>query len=173
MKTPLPTRARSAAARTAVQTVLGTLLVASGPASSVDLPKQGSFVVNYAVAGSAPAAFDAGGGQWAVIFDARLITTNEAGAGMFHNSAGHCIGSEMFGRLAGTCLWIDMEGDKFVETINRDAGAAKGTGTLLNGTGKYKGIQGSIEFVEAPPLADTAPGLRNLVGKLKGSYKIP
>jgi hypothetical protein len=173
MKKPLPTRASHILAQTVVQTILGTLLVASAPAWSVDLPKQGSFVVTYTVAGSAPAAFDAGGGQWAVIFDARLITTNEAGGGMFHNSAGHCIGSEMFGHLAGTCLWIDMDGDRFVETINRQAGAAKGTGTLINGTGKYKGIEGSVEFVEAPPLADTAPGLRNLIGKLKGNYKIP
>ena len=153
---------------------MGALLVsASVSAWGADLPKQGSFTGTHTVAATAPAAFDTGGGQWAVIFDARVISTTDAGSGIFHKISGHCIGSDMFGHLTGTCLWVDGDGDKFAETINREAGLPKGTGTLIGGTGKYKGIEGSLEFVEAPRLADTAPGQRNLISRVKGSYKIP
>jgi hypothetical protein len=140
---------------------------------SADLPKQGTFTITYTIAGTTPASFDTGGGKWTYIFDSRLIATNDAGAGLFNNMSGHCIGSGMGGSITGYCLLADADGDKFVEIINRAAGAPKGTGTLTGGTGKYKGIEGSLEFQEGGPLADTAPGQSNLVGKKKGSYKIP
>jgi len=79
----------------------------------------------------------------------------------------------MAGQLTGTCIWIDRDGDRFVESITREAAGPRGTGTLISGTGKYKGIEGSLDFLEAPPLADTAPGQRNLTSKVKGRYRIP
>jgi len=139
---------------------------------SAELPKQGTFTATYTVAGTTPASYDTGGGKWAYIFDSRLITINDAGSGLFNNMSGHCIGSGMVGSLTGYCLFADIDGDKFVELINRAPGAPKGAGTLTGGTGKYKGIEGSLEFQDAP-LADTAPGQGNHIGKKKGSYKLP
>jgi hypothetical protein len=139
---------------------------------SADLPKQGTFTVTYTDAGTSPAGFDTGGGKWAFIFDTRLITTNDAGSGLFHNMSGHCIGSGIGDSNTGYCLFTDKDGDKFVEPINRQAGATKGTATLTGGTGKYKGIEGSLEF-QTVPLAETAPGHYNNIGKKKGSYKLP
>ena len=86
--------------------------------------------------------------------------------------SGHCIGSGIGDSFTGYCLFTDKDGDKFVEPINRQAGATKGTATLTGGTGKYKGIEGSLEFQDVV-LAETAPGHYNNIGKNIGSYKLP
>ena len=154
--------------------VLPALLAAFAPGGlAADLPKQAAYTVTYTVAGTTPAAYEVGGGKWSFIFDSRLITMNDAGSGLFHNMTGRCIGSGIGDSLTGYCLFTDKDGDKFVETIGRQMGASKGTGTLSSGTGKYKGIEGSLEWEEVVHLTDTAPGQNNLIGKNKGSYKLP
>lgn len=153
---------------------VGPALVAlSAWASGADLPKAGSFAITTTITATAPAAFDAGGGRWAAIFEARTISINDAGSGLFHHMSGHCIGSDLLGRLNGVCTYVDRDGDKIVESFGRETGGRSGTGTLLGGTGKYKGIEGSVEFTEAPPLADTAPGQRNLISTGGGRYALP
>jgi hypothetical protein len=153
---------------------VGPALVALAAwASAADLPKAGSFSVTTTIAATAPAAFDTGGGRGAVIFEARAIAINDAGSGLFHHRSGHCIGSDLLGRLNGVCIYTDGDGDKIIESFVREAGTRSGTGTLIGGTGKYKGIEGSLEFTESPPLADTAPGQRNLISTGGGRYTLP
>jgi len=143
-------------------------------ASAADLPKQGSFSVTSAIVGTAPAAFEIADGKWAAIFDARIVRFNDAGSGFMDHSSGHCIGLDAAGALTGSCVYTDRDGDKIFESFSRSAGASpKGSGTFTGGTGKYKGITGTVEFQELPPLAETSPRERNLISKGKGTYRIP
>jgi hypothetical protein len=163
---------RSATIRPGSKAIVAMLMAASAPAWSADLAKQASFTLTYTVSGNSPAAVDIGGGKWAYIFDSRLIMTNDAGSGFGNNVSARCIGTGMEGSLTGWCLFTDRDGDKYAQTISRAAGTPNGTAKIFNGTGKYRGIEGSLEFFEAPPLAETAPGQSNLIGKVKGSYQL-
>jgi len=84
--------AARAMARHRMNAGVGILLLAVSLSTwAADFPKQASFSATHTVTATSPAAFDLGGGKWAAIFDARVISTNDAGTGMFHDLAGHCI----------------------------------------------------------------------------------
>jgi hypothetical protein len=66
----------------------------------------------------------------------------------------------------------DKDGDKFVEPWSLAPGAKKGTATLGPGTGKYKGIDGTLEW-EVVTSLPAATGTYNFIGKKRGSYRMP
>ena len=149
------------------------LLLGSVAAYAADLPKQASVAVTHAVAASAPASFETGGKRSAII-NARVISTNDAGSGFFHLCSGHCLALDAMGQLSGICVWTDRDGDQFGTSFGGEGALPRNIKTTLHsGTGKYKGIEGTGEGKEEPPLADTAPGLRNLISRQKFNYRIP
>jgi hypothetical protein len=149
------------------------LLSAFAPAClAQDLPKQGTFAVTYTAAGTLTKTIDLGDGTKVVANDARLLATNDAGQGIFHNATGDCMAVRAGDARNGYCVFTDKDGDKFVEPWSLAPGAKKGTGTLGPGTGKYKDIEGNLEWevVTNPP---AATGTYNFVGKKRGSYRLP
>jgi hypothetical protein len=151
---------------------LGGLLISVPRASAEDLPKQGSFAVTYTAAGTLSRAIDIGDGAKVVGMENRLIATNDAGQGLFHNATAECLGVRGGDTRSGYCVFTDKDGDKFVEPWSIAPGAKKGTGTLGPGTGKYKGIDGNLEF-EVVTSLPAATGAYNFIGKKRGSYRLP
>jgi hypothetical protein len=151
---------------------LGALLTFVPPASAEDLPRQGSFAVTYSTAGTLTRTIDVADGTKVIANEARMIATNDTGQGIFHNATGDCIGVRGGDTRNGYCVFTDKDGDKFVEPWSIAPGAKKGTATLGPGTGKYKGIEGNLEW-EVVTSLPAASGAYNFIGKKRGSYRLP
>jgi hypothetical protein len=157
---------------TAIAAGLGVALTLLPAGAAEDLPKQGSFSVTYTAAGALTRTIDLGDGTKVVAMDSRLIATNDGGQGIFHNATADCVGVRGGEARNGYCVFTDKDGDKFVEPWSMAPGAKKGTATLGPGTGKYKGIEGNLEFEVVTGLPATS-GAYNFVGKKRGSYRMP
>jgi hypothetical protein len=151
---------------------VGVLLTYAPQGSAEDLPKQGNFAVTYTAAGTFTHTIDLGDGTKFVANDARLLATNDAGQGIFHNATAECIAVRGGETRNGYCVFTDKDGDKFVEPWSLAPGAKKGTATLGPGTGKYKGIDGTLEW-EVVTSLPAATGTYNFIGKKRGSYRMP
>jgi hypothetical protein len=150
----------------------GAVLTFAPLASAEDLSKQGSFAVTYTAAGALTHTIDFGDGTKVGANENRMIATNDAGQGIFHNTTGECIGLKGGETRNGYCVFTDKDGDKFVEPWSLAPGAKKGTATLGPGTGKYKGIDGTLEW-EVVTNLPASTGTYNFIGKKRGSYRIP
>ena len=104
---------------------VGVSLTFAQLASADDLPKQGNFAVTYTAAGTFTHTLDLGDGTKLVANDARLLATNDAGQGMFHNATAECIGVRGGETRNGYCVFTDKDGDKFVEPWSLVPGAKK------------------------------------------------
>jgi hypothetical protein len=151
---------------------LSVLLTFVPPGAAEDLPKQGNFAVTYTAAGTLTRTIDVADGTKVVANEARMIATNDAGQGIFHNATGECLGVRAGDSRNGYCVFTDKDGDKFVEPWNIAPGAKKGTATLGPGTGKYKGIDGTLEW-EVVTSLPAATGTYNFIGKKRGTYRLP
>ena len=141
-------------------------------ASADDLPKQANFAVTYTAAGTLTHTIDLGDGTKVVAYEQRLIATNDAGQGIFHNATADCVGVRGGDARNGYCVFTDKDGDRFIEPWSIAPSAKKGTATLGPGTGKYKGIEGNLEW-EVVTSLPAASGTYNLIGKKRGSYRLP
>ncbi len=151
---------------------LGVVLTSAQPSAAEDLPKQGSFAVTYTAAGTFTHTIDLGDGTKVIAYDQRLIATNDSGQGLFHNATADCIGVRGGDARSGYCVFTDKDGDKFVEPWSIAPGTKKGTATLGLGTGKYKGIEGNLEW-EIVTSLPAATGTYNVIGKKRGTYRLP
>jgi hypothetical protein len=69
-------------------------------------------------------------------------------------------------------VFTDKDGDRFVEATSHPKGASAGKGTLGWGTGKYKGIEGQVDWQQVLTLP-AEKGSFNFVGTKTGSYRLP
>jgi len=79
------------------------------------------------------------------------VRVNDSGEGPFHGAAVHiaivtyrCKG---YTGLRGYETWTDKDGDKVIwELLDTPAGASSSPGKLIEGTGKFSGWQGTMEY---------------------------
>jgi hypothetical protein len=108
------------------------------------------------------------------------VVISDTGMGLFHGATVRCMGSlylekGVFRDDLGYGVYVLPNGDKaFFKTVfNRKAGEiAKATTTLIGGTGKCAGIQGSYELT-AYPLKPAVNGIFQSYNKLSIKYKLP
>ncbi len=110
------------------------------------------------------------------------VRVDDSGGGPFHKVATHNMGiiysEKGVARLRGYFSTIDKDGDKVLweltETESKPSppNQVKGTGKIIWGTGKFTGIQGSMEYTRGNmrPVAD---GTHQGVTKDKGNWKLP
>ena len=156
--------------RTALASGLSLVLFAAFGAGALaqELPKQGTYSTTWVFSG--PYTVIELGDQWAGMAHFALVVWNDAGEGVLHDMAGDCVGMGLGTAWSGYCSYEDADGDKiFDHWIDVDE---QGTRTLLGGTGKYEGIQGTneYEFVYTP---DAPEGTFNGIGHETGSYTLP
>ena len=106
---------------------------------------------------------------------------SDTGEGPFHNMSLYNVGIIYFengvGKLLGYITCTDPEGDKVLIEIREDStklppAANSGTGKYIYGTGKFTGIEGTMEYKRwylRPATKDTYQA----IGKSKSSWKIP
>ena len=163
--------------KTAKASALGLALCAVFGAAALagELLKKGPYSTSWTFSGPYTVV-QIGEEKWAWSSRFTLVVSNDAGEGVLHNMSGNCVGMGSQEPNApftdsGYCSFFDAAGDKiFAYWYEKETG--KGTTTLLGGTGKYAGIQGSdtYEYVYTP---DAPEGTFNGYGHGKGSYTLP
>lgn len=99
--------------------------------------------------------------QLIIQFETLGVRANDEGSGPFHEAAVHIIGilykGKDGGKLRAFETWTDANGDKVIweltEKNSKDAqpGTSPGTARIVSGTGKYAGIQGTMDYILRNP----------------------
>ena len=158
---------------------LSAALFAGTAAMAADLPKEGTFKATYSSAGTAKAT-QVGKEITLGTFDENGLTV---GDGILDHVTWHCFGllDQVSGmeEWRGHCMMTDPAGDQIAANVASDgkyaadAKSFKGTGTMINGTGKYAGISGSWAFEgHSPEFRTAVEGTYAQYGSVQGSYKL-
>jgi len=119
------------------------LIFCAAPAVSAEFPKTGEAEYDTYYVDNVVAKIDSGVGAGAIV-DETGVTRNVKGEGAFHDMSVHCLyhmtsaGETM--HFNGSCVHTDKDGDNIFGTFDDK------TTTLMGGTGKYKGITGTISY---------------------------
>jgi hypothetical protein len=113
-------------------------------------------------------------------YEAIGVTVSDTGEGLFHGATVHVLGNMTIekgvyndDKFYGVFNLVN--GDKVFftgTTAGKAGGLGKGTATLIGGTGKCAGIQGSYEFTRNP-LRPAMEGIGQSYTKAKIQYKLP
>lgn len=88
-------------------------------------------------------------------YEAKGVLVSDSGKGPFHNMSQHHVGVIHFGpnggKLTGYVTLADPQGDKVLIEFHEDGAKPppaenSGTGTIIHGTGKFKGVEGTMEY---------------------------
>src|SRR5215813_3719165 len=138
------------------------------PAISAEFPKTGEAEYDTYYVGNPVAKIDSGAGTGAIV-DETGITRNVKGEAPFNDMSLHClyhvsaVGETR--HFNGSYVHTDKDGDNIFATFDDK------TTTLIGGTGKYKGITGTVRYTEAQ-LHDTAGGRQAVIVNHKAAWRI-
>ena len=106
--------------------------------------------------GHTPKVYKLDEDQMIIQFETLGVRVNDGGEGPFHEASVQIVGVLYRGkdgtRLRGFETWTDKDGDKLVwEIMEKEAadsppGTSPGTAKVFSGTGKYVGMQGSMDW---------------------------
>ena len=160
---------------------LFTLVAVAHPATA-EMPKEGTGTATTIYSGTFTAV-PADEGHYIVHYTNKGVIVSDDKNSPFNNMSSYNVGTMYFengvGRLTGYMTCTDPEGDKVVielkETNSKPApapGGNSGTGKYIYGTGKFAGIEGTIEYKRwyvYPASKDTYQA----VSKSTATWKIP
>jgi hypothetical protein len=143
------------------------------------MPKEGTFSGTVTYAGTYR-VIPIDKERYILTYENTGVRVEDSGTGPFHQVATHNIGVMYYekgvGVLRGYITWVDKDGDKvtweLTETESKLASdPSKGTGKLIAGTGKFTGIQGTMEYTRRNlrPVADMT---NQAISISKGTWKI-
>jgi hypothetical protein len=161
--------------------VVGTffLSVAFGLVADAQMAKEGTFAGTNSYAGTykvTPMDKD----RYVISYENMGVQVEDSGQGPLHGMSTLNMGIQYFekgvGKLRAYMTCMDKDGDKILwelieEASQLGASASSGTGKMMGGTGKFTGIQGSMEYTRRSmrPVAD---GTIQAIAKYKGSWKM-
>jgi len=155
------------------------ILVAFGIEANAQVPKEGAISETCAYSGTAK-VLPMGQERIQIIWESMGVSLSDTGKGLLHNASFRCLGA--FNAIKGeyndgsaSCVMIRPDGDQIfltMKTIGKLGGGSKGTLTIVGGTGKLIGIQGSAEFITFD-LQPAAEGTFQGYNRWKGQYKLP
>ncbi|MEM5296852.1 hypothetical protein VSR82_21295 [Burkholderia sp. JPY481] len=141
--------------------------------SAQGIPKQGSFEATYYGVGSVTKSMPMEGDDAVMFFEDTILVPSNPSVPLFQSVSAKCITvGYSKGASNGYCIYTDKDGDKFVESIVKPGPRAAGKGTLASGTGKYKGLEGQLDW-ELVAFLPADKGSYNYIGKKTGHYRIP
>ncbi len=104
----------------------------------------------------------------------------EAGDALLQNTSARCLAAfhAVNGAVddeSGSCVYLRPDGDQLFlqyRGAGKLGGDGRGTATIVGGTGKLVGVQGTLEWTRtaARPAAE---GTAQVIISLKGAYKLP
>jgi len=159
--------------------VLVIILVAFGTEAKAQISKEGAILETCAYSGTFK-ALPMGEERLQMTTESMGVSRSDTGEGLVHNASFRCLGA--FNAVKGewndgrtSCVMIRPDGDQIflaMKSSGKLGGGSKGTLTIVGGTGKLVGIQGSAEFTtfDARPAAE---GTFQGYIKWKGQYKLP
>jgi hypothetical protein len=106
----------------------------------------------------------------------RGITRANESNSAFNNSATRCVGTlaSLGGALLegrGYCEWAETGEDRLLIRWTVEAG--RGSGALVGGTGRYKGISGEIAFQPIAPIPALELGVLRVCNRNTGEFRLP
>jgi hypothetical protein len=119
--------------------------------------------------------------RFAMTYEAIGVNLSDTGEGPFHNMSTHNVGVIYFdkgvGKLLGYMTMTDPDGDKVLVEIKEDKtlpppNPNKGTGKFIGGTGKFAGIEGTVEYTRYYT-RPSKEGVAQAVSHSKATWKIP
>ncbi len=120
-------------------------------------------------------------GHFVVTYENKGALVSDSGNDPFNNMSIYNVGTIYFengvGKLLGYITCTDPDGDKVLIEIREDntklaPAVNRGVGKYIYGTGKFSGIEGSMEYMRwyvRPATKDTIQS----VAKTKGNWKLP
>ena len=159
---------------------LAVLIGGSAACAAEPYTNAGDFSITYTFTRSTPAGrVLVGAGRDLTVNNYLATTVNDAGRGLMHHMAGHCINIRFTNReqrtieSKGYCNFRDMEGDMLYAEYATGVVPSKAiTFTLkfVAGSGKYDGITGQAQATNTNNLDDQ--GSYQAAGKMAGNFKI-
>ena len=108
------------------------------------------------------------------------VRVEDSKEGPFHGMSTHNVGVIYYengvGRLRGYIFNIDKDGDQVIMELTEDASQlgpkpTNGTARIIGGTGKFKGIQGTMEYTRMN-MRPAAEGTHQAISRGTGTWKI-
>lgn len=119
--------------------------------------------------------------HFVIIYQTEGVTVSDTGKGPFHNMSHRNVGIIYFekgvGKLLGYIILTDLDGDKVLIEIREDKtqlppAVNSGTGKYIHGTGKFSGIEGTMEY-KRRYLRPATKETFQAISKAKGRWKLP
>jgi hypothetical protein len=159
---------RSTAMKSMLASMAVVLTFCAAPAVSAEFPKTGSAEYDTYYVDNTLAKIDSGVGTGAIT-DFTGITRNVKGEGPFHDMSVRCLGhySQVGETLHynGSCVETDKDGDNVFTTFDDK------NHYMIGGTGKYKGITGTVPYTVVD-LHETVGGRGAFIVNHKATWEI-
>jgi hypothetical protein len=113
-------------------------------------------------------------------YENRGVRVSDDRKGPFHGMSTRNVGVAYFengvGRLKGYVINMDKDGDQVVmelteEGITMEPGPKSGTAKIIGGSGKFKGIEGNLEYTRIT-MRPVEEGTHQAISRGKGTWKI-
>jgi len=155
------------------------LLAVFGPDANAQGPKEASTSCNIVYSGTFK-ALPMGQERLQFTYEIMGVAIGDTPEDFHHNASFRCVGGfhavkGEFKDDSGSCVFTRPDGDKIFSTYKaagKMGGEAKGTFTIVGGTGKLVGIQGDGEFPRFA-VRPAAEGTFQGYARWKGQYKLP
>ena len=156
-----------------------TFLLAFVPISNAEMAKEGTLFGTVTYAGTHK-TIPLDKEHFVITYENFGVRVSDSKEGPFHGMSTHNIGIMYFengvGRLRGYIFNIDKDGDKVIMELTEEASQSSpkptsGKGKIIGGTGKFKGIQGSMEYTRKN-MRPAAKGTHQAISRGTGTWKI-
>jgi hypothetical protein len=159
---------RSVAMKSMLASMAVVLTFCAAPAAAAEFPKTGSAEYDTYYVDNVLAKIDIGFGTGSIV-DETGITRNVKGEGPFHDMSVRClyhlsVVGEIF-HFNGSCVETDKDGDNIFAIVDDK------NHYLMGGTGKYKGITGTVSYTVVG-LHETVGGRPALIVNHKATWEI-
>jgi hypothetical protein len=155
------------------------LLVAFETEVKAQIPKAGTTSETWAYSGTFK-ALPMGQERLEMTYEIMGVAISDSSEDLFHNVSFRCLGAlhavkGEYNNNSGLCVGTRPDGDQIFWTYKSTGklgAGAKGSVTIVGGTGKMTGIQGNADFTEFPT-RHAAEGTFQAYLRSKGQYKLP
>ena len=154
-------------------------LFAFGMVAYCEMAKEGSFSGTNTYAGSHK-IIPLDKEHFVLTYENFGVRVSDSKEGPFHGVSTHNVGIMYFengvGRLTGYFFMIDKDGDKAIMELTEEESQLgpkpnSGTAKFIGGTGKFKGIEGTMEYTRRN-MRPAAEGTHQAISRSKGTWKI-